>query len=158
MTDVDVAIDRLRVLADSPKVAEMIAFVHPGTPIPKERARWSPKNNHWYTPNTSSEAQTALEWRFKAALSARETFTDTIAIVVIFVVATRQRKDVDNLMKLVMDAATKAHVWKDDSQVVAQASFLELDREHPRTIIALCPCLNSLTKAPLLMAPERPVA
>ncbi len=128
-----------------------IVFVHEGRPIPKARARWSPRNNRWYTPTTTEKAEEAIAWLFKRALARRQTFKDTVAIVALFFVATRQRKDLDNLMKLVMDAGNQAQAWKDDSQVVAQAAQLELDIEHPRTVVALCPTLGTLTRAPLLL-------
>lgn len=132
-----------------PTVDAAIGFVHPGTPIPKARARWSPRNNRWYTPGTTATAEEAIAWRFRQALGRRPRFSDTVAIVALFYVPTLQRKDTDNLMKLVMDAGNQAKVWRDDSQVIAQAVFLELDRAAPRTIVAVWPYLGTLTRAPL---------
>jgi Holliday junction resolvase RusA-like endonuclease len=128
---------------------EAIGFVHPGTPIPKARARWSPKSGSWYTPSTTKVAEEAVAWCFKQALGRRPPFRDTVAIVALFYVPTLRRKDTDNLMKLLMDAGNQSRIWKDDADVIAQAVFLELDRERPRTIVAVWPYLGTRTRAPL---------
>lgn len=136
-------------------VDEVVAFVHQGVPIAKERARQGRTNKGkpiWYTPSRTRNAEQDLMWQFKRAMGRRQLFGDTMAMVCLFYVPTRQRKDTDNCQKLVMDAGTKAKIWKDDSQVIASAQFIELDPAQPRTVVAFCPALGTLTKAPLLMA------
>jgi len=149
VSDIDNVLDRLRGLVGDQDPDQMIAFVHPGAPVSKARARWNQKSRRFYTPGHSMEAQEALSWRFKSVLAGKPPFLGPVAIVAIFYRPNRQRIDADNLMKLVMDAATKAGVWRDDCQVAAQAALMELDVEHPRTVIALCPYLSTLDRAPL---------
>jgi Holliday junction resolvase RusA-like endonuclease len=152
VTDHDLAVAKLRAIGG---VAEdVVTVVHDGTPIPKERARQGPRG--FYTPQRTRDAQEALSWVFHRAMKRHSPFSDTVAIVAVFYLPTFQQKDTDNCMKLVMDAATKAAVWRDDSQVTAQAVFFERDTRRPRTVVALCSYLCSLSHTPLwTAAPER---
>jgi Holliday junction resolvase RusA-like endonuclease len=158
-SDRDLIVDRLLAFLDldpaepSSWIPEhVIQFSHAGAPVPKERARWSPKHKRMFTPTRTRASEGDLLYAWRVALNRRLPLVDTCAIVAIFFVPTRRRKDVDNLMKLVMDAATRAGVWNDDSQVIAQASYLELDRDRPRTLVAVCPYLSTLSQTPLLTA------
>jgi Holliday junction resolvase RusA-like endonuclease len=120
-----------------------VAFVHPGEPVSKARARFNFKTRSAYTPAKTAQAEKSLAWAFAAALGGLE-LRSNVAVAVIFYRQNRKRTDTDNLMKLVMDAATKAGAWDDDSQVTAQAVLLELDAENPRTVIALGPIESTM--------------
>lgn len=133
----------------------MLGVIHQGAPVSKARARWNQKMRRFYTPGHSMEAQEALSWRFREILRGQPPFLGPMAIVAVFYRPNRQRIDVDNLMKLVMDAATKARVWRDDCQVAAQAALMELDPTNPRTVIALCPYLSTLDRTPLTVTCKR---
>lgn len=123
----------------------MVSFVHDGAPASKSRARWSKKTGRFYTPAESQNAQTALSWRFREFV--KETpWQGNIAIAVVFFRPNRKRIDVDNLMKLVLDAGTKAGVWGDDCQVTHQIAVVEQDADRPRTVIALSPVESSLNR------------
>lgn len=150
MTDLELAIAKLRALGGI--APDVLTAVHLGVPVPKERARQGPHG--FYTPTRTKDAQQALAWTLRQARGRRAGFTDTVAIVAVFYVPSFQRKDTDNCMKLVMDAATKAGVWRDDSQVRAEAVFFEYDERAPRTVVAICPYLCSLSKTPLLTAAD----
>ncbi len=63
-------------------------------------------------------------------------FKSNVAVVCLFYRRHGQRVDVDNLLKQVLDAATDAGVWSDDSQVTAVIGLLEKDRNFPRTVVA----------------------
>lgn len=126
---------------------EMFAFVHIGTPVAKSRARWSRKSRSFYTPTSTSAAEDEIALRFREAMRGHAPFDGSVAIVAIFYRPNFQRIDSDNLMKLVMDAATKAAVWVDDCYVTAQASFVEFDREKPRTLVAFCPSASTLDRS-----------
>lgn len=145
--DVEYAVAKLRAIGGASE--ELLTLVHPGTPVAKERPRAS-RDGHFYTPGKTRRAEIDLARTFRLARGRRR-FHDTVAIVAVFFVPTLQRKDADNCLKLCMDAATKSGVWVDDSQVKAQAVFFELDVINPRTVIAICPYLTSLTRAPLLL-------
>jgi len=148
-SDVELAINRLHALTVVAQ-AETFTAVHEGTPLPKERARTT-RQGHVYTPAKTRAAEADLVRVFRRAWGARPMLKDTVALVALFYVPTRQPKDADNCVKLVKDALTKGRVWKDDRLVKAMAVFLELDIERPRTVIALAPCLSTMTKTPLLV-------
>ena len=62
------------------------------------------------------------------------------------VVPARSPKPILQNLKLVADAGTKARVWRDDKQITAWSCQLELDREHPRTVIAVATHISSLKR------------
>lgn len=151
--DIDRAVKRLQALVEHElDMARVVAFVHPGTPVAWERAGFNHKSRSFFTPSETRKAERDLAWAFKAALGRREKFHDTVAIVSLFYVPTRRAKDVDNCAKMVMDSGTQSNIWKDDRLVIAIESRIDLDVERPRTVIAVCPCLGTLSRAPLLTA------
>lgn len=123
----------------------IVAFVHEGVPASKARARWNRKQQRFYTPDSSSGPQEALSWKFRQAMKG-EPWKGNIAIAVVFFRPNHQRIDGDNLMKLVLDAGTKAGVWGDDCQVTHQVSVIEKDAARPRTVIALSAVASSLDR------------
>lgn len=147
MSDVEHALQRLRALIGPDQHPdELIAFVHLGPPISKARARMM-KAGWMYTPKQTTTAQKALALDFLGVSPlGRPPMTCNVAIVAIFYRQNLQRVDGDNLMKLVMDAATEAGVWRDDCQVTAHAALVELDRVNPRTVVAFCPYVSSLNR------------
>jgi len=125
----------------APDPDRVVAFVHEGQPVPKARPRLG-KGGRVYTPSTTSQAEDDLAWLFRSAVANRPWMTN-VSMFLIFYMEDRRRVDVDNLEKLAFDAATKAHVWRDDCQLTAHASLIEYDPERPRTVIALSPTTTS---------------
>lgn len=123
-----------------------ICFVHAGQPVPKARARHG-KNGHVFTPATVTKAERDLAWVFQSAVSRRP-MVGPVALVTLFFLGDQRRVDGDNLLKLVMDSATKAQVWHDDSQVTAHAVLVDVDCDRPRTVIALAPAMSGLRRMP----------
>jgi Holliday junction resolvase RusA-like endonuclease len=109
--------------------AALRVIVHDGEPASKARARVVKR--HAYTPKKTVAAQRALAYRM-----AGHAYRGNVAVACLFYRSNRQRIDVDNLLKLVLDAATDAGLWKDDSQVTAIVATLGHDPEQPRTIVA----------------------
>jgi Holliday junction resolvase RusA-like endonuclease len=144
--DLDRGLEKLRALIGDEDPHDMIVFVHDGPPVSKARARWDGRRRGHYTPDKSNRAQSALATHFMVTVPDRP-WGSNIAIAAIFFRPNHQRIDADNLMKLVMDAGTEAQVWEDDCQVTAQAAFIELDADRPRTIVALCPTRSTLNRA-----------
>lgn len=125
-----------------------IAFVHDADPKSKARARvvrGRTGKMTAYTPGETSAAQDHLSLSWRQATRGK-TYDGCLAIACVFFRPNRQRIDVDNMVKLVLDAATKAHVWFDDSQVVTIVARLEMDVARPRTEIALMPSSSTLER------------
>lgn len=114
----------------------MVVATIPGPPRPKGRPRFDPRSGRAYTPARTRGAEAALLLALKSALRGRR-FDGEVAVAVVFVLPNRRRVDADNLVKTVMDAATKAGAWGDDSQVTAATQLLELDAAWPRTVVAM---------------------
>lgn len=131
-----------------------LTFVHLGEPVPMERPRFTklPDGRVMaYTSKRSRASVEALRQTFVTALGQRDAFPDTVAAVLLFYRETLQQADGDNLAKAVLDAGTRAHVWRDDSQVTHCTVVVAIDRDHPRTVVAIAPCCGARTKAPLLV-------
>jgi crossover junction endodeoxyribonuclease RusA len=103
--------------ADLPVIAR---FTIEGEPACKARARFTNYGSkvRTYTPERTRTAE------LKVAASFQETAGDyspdadtTYGIMALFFPGTRQRRDVDNMMKLLLDALNKI-AWEDDNQVV----------------------------------------
>lgn len=144
-SDVSLVLTKLSNLIGGYDTNRLIVFTHQGQPVTKSRARWSQKTGRFYVDEKTRSAQDSLAWAFKEA-SREKSIEGGVAIVCIFYRPNYQRIDIDNLTKLVMDAATQAHVWKDDCFVISQASFVELDINNPRTVIALSPIETSFDR------------
>lgn len=112
-----------------------------GDPISKARPRFS-KGGHPYTPTKTIEG----EKRIAAMLYGMPRFASNVAVSCLFFRSCRQRIDVDNLMKAVLDAGTRAAIWHDDSQVTALIGIIEYDPDNPRTIICLGEHQSTLTR------------
>lgn len=92
----------------------------PGEPISKQRPRSgvTPEGKRiFYTPAKTAEAEFTIELliREKAPRLIPDADT-TFGIRVLFYCASRQRRDVDNMLKLILDAGNKM-IWEDDQQV-----------------------------------------
>lgn len=144
--DIADALTKIRALVgESADIGELRIVVHDGPPVSKARARFAIKSRHHYTPETTRTAEDALAWRFRAL--GRPALSKCVAVVATFFRPNYQRIDIDNLTKLVFDAATRAGLWTDDCHVTAQASFLELDVDRPRTVVAICPTTSTLDRS-----------
>jgi Holliday junction resolvase RusA-like endonuclease len=110
-------------------------IVIPGEPPSKGRPRATIRNGRiqTYTPAETRKAETRLAWQLKRLGH----HTGPVALALVFYRSTRRRVDLDNLQKAVLDAATTAGTWDDDSQVKAMASLLMHDPAEPRIIIAI---------------------
>lgn len=150
--DATVALAKLTALLGvAPEPGRLLVFTFPGEPVPKARPRpRMGKQGGYFVPTHA--AQEALAWAFVEARGRRARYVDSVAVVALFYVATRQRKDLDNCLKLVLDAGNAARVWVDDVDVRGISTWIELDPTNPRTVVAVAPCVNSLTRMPLIAA------
>lgn len=92
----------------------VLTLLLPGDPVPKARARIVAGGS--YTPTQTREAEDVWRWHVKAA-GWRVRGEVPFGLEADFRCRTRRRADLDNLLKLVLDAFNGC-VWADDSQVV----------------------------------------
>lgn len=100
--------------------------------MPKARAR---VNRHGaYTPARTSEYENRVALfvrrHIKAPLAGKIRLTCT------FFLPDARRRDLDNLIKSVLDGLNGV-AWEDDSQVVEVMARKEIARNHPRTDISI---------------------
>ncbi len=105
-----------RELLDPPVVAR---FTVPGEPMSKARARFT----HYggkpgaYTPEATKAAEQRMAWAFRQAAPGHvDDGATRYGVMALFFHGTRQRRDVDNMLKLVCDGLNGI-AWRDDSQV-----------------------------------------
>lgn len=112
-------------------------FTVPGEPFSKARARVV--HGHAFTPERTRVAEAGIAWAFRAVAGSYTPTVDTdYAVHVEFYAATRQRRDIDNMLKLVLDGLNGL-AWPDDSQVTrvsARKSYVA-SRDEARTEVAV---------------------
>lgn len=121
----------------------VVACTLHGDPIPKKRPRTQIRYRrdgkpypHTYTPQESIDAEKVVGMALLAAGARRPETEARLEVELKFYTATAVRGDVDNLAKLVLDAANGL-VWKDDRQVMRLTAEI-VERDHrPRTEIVV---------------------
>lgn len=87
----------------------------PGDPIPKGRPRHG-RGGQTFTPARTAIAEEAIAYELLRGRRSRQPTAKPVVVRLVFRCATRRRCDIDNLAKLVLDAANDL-VWEDDQQV-----------------------------------------
>lgn len=121
--------------------AEVIArFTIEGEPETKARARWSKRSQAFYTPQQtrSHEARIAAAYLSETRRSNGADTRGTFGVIAIFFRATAQRRDVDNMVKAVLDGLNGV-AWADDNQVteVIARKVAAVPSDKPRTEILI---------------------
>lgn len=112
-------------------------FTVDGEPVTKSRARYSGSTRSFYTPRVTTQAEQKVAAAFMAVRPATTVPESTFGVICIFHIKTRQRRDVDNMIKLVMDGLTGV-AWNDDSQVSeVTGRKVGCADGHPRTEVLL---------------------
>lgn len=93
----------------------MIELLIPGEPKSKGRPRFT-RTGRAYTPKETVDAERAVVDVWRAAGSVM--LDGRIGVECTFTVGTMRRKDLDNMLKLVLDALNKL-AFVDDSQIVS---------------------------------------
>jgi Holliday junction resolvase RusA-like endonuclease len=107
------------------------SVVVPGDPTTKARARIVA--GRAYTPARTKEWQDYIGWFVRVACPGiQPNATHHLGIRIRFYTRTKQRRDLDNLVKLVLDACNGV-VWHDDVQVVELFSQVVRGNAEPRT-------------------------
>ncbi|MBA7630002.1 hypothetical protein ES703_37510 [subsurface metagenome] len=113
----------------------------PGEPISKQRPRFSiNKNGRVYTPRQTRESEEWIGWQIKNAYQGLMPDVDyAFGVRIMFYQSNQQRRDLDNMTKLILDACTRV-VWEDDSQVTEIIAHVFRGDDKPRTEL----CIYSL--------------
>lgn len=120
-------------LAAVPADITVLRCTHEGEPIAKQRPRMG-RRGHIYTPGSTRDHQRAIALLARSQLAAGHTpdVDYTFGVRAVFYVQTYQRKDVDNMLKAVLDSLNKL-VFADDCQVKELMGWSVVDAERPRT-------------------------
>lgn len=125
-----------RVLPEPPKIttASIIArVVIPGVPMSKQRPRFVRKTGAVFTPKETRDREHQIGQYVWAKGWRRPPDPESaFGIRAVFYVADQQRKDTDNMLKLVLDGLNGV-VWKDDCQVFEVMGWKREDATNPRT-------------------------
>lgn len=100
--------------------AVIARFIVDGEPVSKARARFTKYGStvHAYTPQKTLDAEAIVAARFREATGPIEVSKEhTYGVMAVFRNGTRQRRDVDNMIKLLLDGLNGV-AWGDDNQVV----------------------------------------
>lgn len=95
-------------------------FTVDGEPVSKARARFTNQGSKTraFTPEKTFQAEQAVAWKFRQAARGHKLDTEVAyGVVALFFSSTRQRRDIDNMLKLILDGLNKV-AWPDDAQVV----------------------------------------
>lgn len=103
-------------------------FLLLGNPLPKQRPRSS--KGRFYSPSTPEEQRIAAH--LEAQMDYKAPSSEDVSITVRFYRANKRRVDLDNLLKLVLDAANGV-IWEDDFSVKQIQARMSIDKNHPRT-------------------------
>jgi len=135
--------------SDYTPLGEIVKISFRGDPASKQRPRVVDKRA--FTPKATKIAEKSIKLLLVLAYPKMEPDEDhCFEVTIRFFCAYRQRKDLDNMTKLVLDACNGI-VWVDDSQVTSLDLKVQRASDHPRTelsIIAvesdvpfiICPC------------------
>lgn len=107
----------------------------PGDPVSKQRPRFSGKRA--YTPAETRAAEESIKWHIIESHRALLPDADSsFGVRLQFFTKNYQRRDLDNMSKLIFDACN-GMVWKDDAQVHELTARLVRADPNPRTEIAI---------------------
>lgn len=114
---------------------EVVRLRVDGEPPTKGRPRFA--NGHTYTPQTTKQAEDAFGWAIKNSHPGIEPDGNGLfRLEAHFSQSSYQRRDLDNMVKLISDACNGL-VWADDSQVVEIEARLERGRPEAYTEIVI---------------------
>jgi len=100
------------------KVRVIARFTVDGEPVPKPRHQYTSRGKgHAYNPKKASAAEALVALAFRQSAPGHEIRNDvTYGVSAVFFASTHQRRDVDNLIKLICDGLNGV-AWADDVQV-----------------------------------------
>lgn len=143
---------QLALFAGIPSTSNIVAaFTVHGEPASKARPRFDHRGSksHAYTPARTKAAEAKVAAAFLEQTHRRGTDPDiTYGISAHFFSGTRQRRDVDNMLKLVLDGLNKV-AFPDDVQVtevIGRKSFTSKSEARTEVIVYVVGTVERLTK------------
>ncbi|WP_190972634.1 RusA family crossover junction endodeoxyribonuclease [Bifidobacterium tissieri] len=105
---------------------DVMAFTVPGSPQVKQRPRvYRNGGVHGVTPKATLQAEQRIRNVFRQCWPDADTIQGDVALYCEFWLPDRQRRDLDNLEKLVMDALNGI-AYQDDQQIIRKTSAKHL--------------------------------
>lgn len=118
----------------------MISFTVEGEPASKARARFTGRGSkvRAFTPERTREAEARVASAYLAAAKRPngEDVSTAFGITAEFHLGRNQRRDIDNMVKLVLDGLNKV-AWEDDSQVVEITARKLFRAGQGRTVVSV---------------------
>lgn len=113
-------------------------FTVTGEPGCKARARNSGRGGRHYSPASNQVAEEGVGWAFRRAGGGRggPDGESSFGVYAVFFCRTGRRRDVDNMMKLLLDALNGI-AWVDDTQVEEISAKLLRRSAEPRTVVVI---------------------
>lgn len=117
---------------------EVVArFAVDGEPVSKQRPRFSKKNGRVYTPERTRSVEQRVGWGFRQAAGAVDLDpAQSFGVYLGFFCGTGQRRDVDNMSKLVLNGLNGI-AWADDAQVSEISAKVLRWQLDPRTEVVV---------------------
>lgn len=116
-------------------MTDVVAFVVQGKPQGKQRPRLG-KSGCVYTPAATRRYERSIAWAATAGRPRGWRLSGAVSVEVACYFPDARIRDVDNVLKAVLDGMNGV-AYHDDSQVVLANVTKALDREHPRTEVVV---------------------
>jgi len=125
----------------------ILEFEVPGVPVPYQRPgqgrngqRFTESKSAGYMARVREAALRAVRgssWPHPSMVLGKLRGPEGAFVLSVRFVREAKRGDLDNLIKSVCDALTKAAVWRDDALVVELRATMTEDKRNPRTMVAV---------------------
>lgn len=147
MTDRAADRDRIRALIEglAPGTPGLRGAIVEGEPKSQGRPLFNRASGRAYKAKADKDAEADTARQLRGMYGDPQ--VGNLAMAVIFYRSSLRRCDLDNLIKHVWDAGNRV-LWVDDEQLTAVVALLELDRDHPRTVVAVCRHESSMWRGP----------
>lgn len=115
-------------------IKQVAMFAVEGEPVAKERPRLG-KHGNTYTPSKTTNAETKIGWAFKQKARGWQADNTTAIALHITFIWSGVDKDIDNMVKTVMDGLNGV-AYKDDKQVI-RLQVSKIEGTQPETVVTV---------------------